>query len=148
DGSADRSRELIEAISKAARGRVHDLTGCSKGNIGAHARLNQLVGAARSEWIAILNSDDKFCPGRFEALASAANFSKAEFLFGNLLIINEQSDLVGTKDGPLQPQYPFPSEIDVLDLLKRRCYTSLLLSQNFIATTSNMIFTKALHQRV
>ncbi|MGA2214369.1 MAG: glycosyltransferase family 2 protein, partial [Bryobacteraceae bacterium] len=67
DGSKDGSHEIAAGLA-AAHSRVRDLTPPSGGNRGAPERLNELVERAQCEWIAVLNSDDVFVSGRFEAI--------------------------------------------------------------------------------
>src|SRR5215469_10829729 len=67
DGSIDGSVELFDTLRRLSP-RVRILPSPPGENLGAHARLNQLVQAADNEWVAPLNSDDKLVPGRFEAV--------------------------------------------------------------------------------
>lgn len=147
DGSRDGSPELIARLA-AGNPRVRDLTIPGEGNRGAHVRLNQLVEAAAQPWVAVLNSDDFFAPGRFEALAQVIRRRRPEFVFGHLLLMDDSDRVTGTKRGPLQPEFPYPRGLDVRRLLAEERYDPLLANQNFIATTSNMVFTKDLHARV
>ena len=148
DGSADGSRELIAKLTAGHRERVRDLTDPAPRNLGAPTRLNQLARAARGDWLAVLNSDDAFAPGRFEAVRAHIRQSDVSFVFGHLLIVNERGHSIGTKRGVLQPEYPFPPDLDVRAKSARGEILDLLANQNFVATTSNMLFTKALYQRV
>lgn len=147
DGSTDDSADQIARLAASHPRRIRDLTGRSDGNRGAHERLNQLVAAARCEWVAVLNSDDAFTPGRFELLRQRCR-DGVEFVCGQLLIMDERGRAVGTKRGVEQPEYPFPRELDVPDLAKRQRLAPLLANQNFVATTSNAVFTRALHERL
>src|SRR5436190_1920006 len=80
DGSSDRSRELLPILS-ALDPRVRVLGGaCIPTNRGAHARLNQLVEAARTDWVSVLNSDDLFAACRFEAIEQAARTGVADLI--------------------------------------------------------------------
>lgn len=148
DGSRDGSADLLERIAAPHGARVRNLTPPGGGNAGAHARLNQLVEAARQPWVAVLNSDDSFLPDRFAACAVRVRKTKVDFVAGHVLIMDEESRPLGRKRGPLDPEYPFPPGFDVAGLLARNDLLPLLANQNFIATTSNMMFTKALWERV
>lgn len=56
-------------------------------NRGQHACRNQAIREARGEWIAFLDSDDLFLPGRLEALAKAiASRPSAGFWFTNAYV--------------------------------------------------------------
>src|SRR6516225_5728882 len=67
DGSTDRSRELLPVLRNLDP-RVRILDEANTSNLGAHSRINQLVAAASAQWVSILNSDDLFASGRFEAI--------------------------------------------------------------------------------
>jgi len=148
DGSTDDSREVVGRLASSFGSRVRDLTSAGEGNRGAHVRLNQLVAAARCDWIAVLNSDDAFMPGRFELLRARLRCHDAEFACGQLLIMDEQGATRGTKRGIEQPEYPFPAALPCHELARDHDLLPLLCSQNFIATTSNMVFTRVLYERV
>lgn len=99
DGSSDRSPEILRRLSRAFAPRIVDLTAEGEGNKGGHYRLNQLIEAARSEWIAVLNSDDQFVPGRFDVLRSLICTHPSDFISGALLIQDHLGRLIGTKRG-------------------------------------------------
>src|SRR5258706_7627994 len=67
DGSRDGSAKLASRLAAAER-RVHNLTPRNGGNRGAPSRLNELVEAAACDWIWVLNSDDVFVDGLFDAI--------------------------------------------------------------------------------
>jgi glycosyltransferase involved in cell wall biosynthesis len=135
DGSGDGSPKIAASMAAAHPGRVRDLTPPSGGNLGAHHRLNELVESAQCEWIAVLNSDDAFVSGRFEAIVRAPQFHDCDFAFGNLLFMDERGALVGAKRGSL-------------DGLAERRFVEILLEENYLITTSNMVFRKSLHASV
>lgn len=147
DGSADGSRELIDQLVRSHSGRVRELENEVDRNLGAARRLDQLVAGARCDWIAVLNSDDLFVPGRFELLRQRCT-RDVRFVCGHLLIIDRDARHVGTKRGILEPEYPFPPSIDPSRHLARGDLLPLLANQNFIATTSNMVFRRELHAEV
>lgn len=146
DGSLDGSATVIRQLAMNHPDRVRDLTTPQDGNRGAHERLNQLVRAARTEWIAVLNSDDVFAAGRFELLRDRLRCSDANFACGQLLIVDGTGGVVGTKRGVEQPEFPFPSGLGIESLTRANRLTPLLANQNFIATTSNMVFTRTLFE--
>ncbi|WP_029008326.1 glycosyltransferase family 2 protein [Azospirillum halopraeferens] len=148
DGSRDGSAALLERIAAPHGARVRNLTPPGGGNAGAHARLNQLIEAAGQPWIAVLNSDDAFLPDRFAAAAQRVRKTAVDFVAGHILIMDEEGRPLGRKRGPLDPEYPFPAGLDVAGLLAAGDLLPLLANQNFLATTSNMMFTRALWQRI
>ena len=72
DGSTDRSHEILEYFARGSLSKVRNLTVNPRRNAGAHACLNRLAQAASNSWIAVLNSDDVLCAGRFEILSGLA----------------------------------------------------------------------------
>ncbi len=147
DGSADGSRELIDQLVRSHSGRLRELETEGDQNLGAASRLDQLVAGARCDWIAVLNSDDLFVPGRFELLRQRCR-REIRFVCGHLLIIDRDARHLGTKRGILEPEYPFPPAIDPSGHVARGDLLPLLAHQNFIATTSNMVFRRDLHAEV
>jgi glycosyltransferase involved in cell wall biosynthesis len=136
DGSGDGSQKIAASMAAAHPGRVRDLTPASGGNVGAHRRLNELVESAQCEWIAVLNSDDAFVSGRFEAIVRDPQFQDCDFAFGNLLFMDERGALVGAKRGPLDCSRPEGRLVEIL------------LKENYLITTSNMVFRKSLHASI
>src|SRR5580658_7880663 len=148
DGSKDGSDKIAASLAAEHSGRVRDLTPTSGGNLGAHHRLNELVELAQCEWVAVLNSDDAFVDGRFEAMVRDPEFSECDFAFGNVLLINERGALIGAKRGPLDSWTPFRPSFDLLRMIGERRFVELLSEQNYLITTSNMVFRRSLHARV
>src|SRR5436309_2488795 len=96
DGSSDGSAQLAAQWARADA-RVQDLTPPGGGNRGAHNRLNELVVAAKCDWVAVLNSDDAFVAKRFEIISAHARFGSSDFIFGNLLLMDGDGRLMGVK---------------------------------------------------
>ncbi len=147
DGSKDGSDKIAASMARAHSSRVRDLTPRSGGNRGAHNRLNELVERAQCEWVAVLNSDDAFVSGRFDALVAHPDFRDCDFAFGNVLFMNERGALIGAKRGPLDTWGLLPS-LDLVRMMAERRLVELLTDQNYLITTSNMVFRKSLHARV
>jgi len=147
DGSRDASPRLAASWTAVDR-RVRNLTTPGGGNRGAHHRLNELVHAATCEWVAVLNSDDVFVAGRFESIVADPAFARSDFIFGNLLLMNQAGSLVGAKRGPFDTAAPFPPEFDTPSMVAAGEFLELLSHQNYLGTTSNMVFRKELHTRV
>jgi glycosyltransferase involved in cell wall biosynthesis len=148
DGSRDGSLKIAADMAAAHPSRVRNLTPPSGGNRGAPERLNELVEQAQCEWVAVLNSDDVFVSGRFEAIVRDPEFSDCDFAFGNLLFIDERGALMGARRGPLDSWTPFRPSLELLRMLEERRFLELLSEQNHLVTTSNMVFRKSLHARL
>jgi glycosyltransferase involved in cell wall biosynthesis len=147
DLSTDGSAELIERFPRRFDHKVRILREAEKSNRGAHERLNQLCDAAAGPWISILNSDDVYAPDRF-ARAQELIAHDCSFITGAVTLIDERSSVIGTKRGNLDPDYPLPAELENADLNRELNLFRALCSENFIMTTSNMIFTKDLFERL
>jgi glycosyltransferase involved in cell wall biosynthesis len=142
DGSTDGSSQMAARLAKTHPDRLRNVTPPGGRNRGASECLNELVRQAQQPWIAVLNSDDLFVPGRFETVVEDAGFPECDFVFGNVLLVDDQGALIGARRGPFDfGMYgrgcPDPSKL--LDLL---CI------ENYLVSTSNMIFRKALHGRI
>jgi glycosyltransferase involved in cell wall biosynthesis len=148
DGSQDASLRIINDFSRRLPGKIRNLSDDPPRNIGAHNRLNQLVEAASNEWVAVLNSDDAFGAGRFENVRQWLRARQTDFVFGNLAIVDPDSGQIGWKSPLVGAEYPYPVDLDMAATIKLQNWFAPLLNQNLIATTSNMIFRKALHLRI
>ena len=156
DGSRDRSQAVINELVRMYGARLRDIGDAGGTNKGAHIRLNELVDVAKHEWVAVLNSDDMFVPARFAVARAALRSGGTEFVGGHLLIADSQGTVFGRKRGWLDPEYPFPVNLGHdgdggnrwRDPSWQETFRARLLNQNFIATTSNMIFTQSLHGRL
>jgi len=147
DGSTDRSSEVLAQLCASWPDRVRELPGSGEENLGAARRLDQLVDAASQEWVAVLNSDDTFVAGRFDVLRRHCQ-GGVDFLCGHLAIQDENGHVFGTKRGVEEPEYPFPPGFDALAHLERGELLAPLANQNFVATSSNMVFRRSLHRRI
>jgi hypothetical protein len=72
-----------------------------------------------------------------------------------MLIMDANGTVFGHKRGWRDPEYPFPKNLQLNvesahwhDTAWQEVFRGRLLNQNFIATTSNMMFTKQLHARL
>jgi glycosyltransferase involved in cell wall biosynthesis len=148
DGSTDGTAGLLAELAAKHPARVRDLTTQGQGNRGAHNRLNQLVESAKCSWVAVLNSDDVFVDGRFEAMVSDDRFLQSDFIFGNLLLMDATGKLFSAKRGPFDPGKPFPRTFDVGRMVESGSLLDLLAHQNYLGTTGNLVFTKELHARI
>lgn len=66
DGSSDNTIELADATLKDVTGVRWHLD--SQSNVGAAVTLNRLVAATDADYVAILNSDDRFLPDRLTTI--------------------------------------------------------------------------------
>ncbi|WP_186275840.1 glycosyltransferase family 2 protein [Burkholderia gladioli] len=108
-------------------------------NAGAHNTINRAIGISRGEYLAVLNSDDVFAPGKLErcrrVLAAAP---EVELIAGEIGIMDDH----GTR---------LDSGVTIDWLARARAYLDetrlpqlALLNENFVGTTSNMVFSRRL----
>ena len=149
DGSSDGSAKIAASMAAAHSGRVRDLTTPSGGNRGAHHRLNELVEQAQCEWVAVLNSDDAFVSGRFEGMVRDPGFLDCDFAFGNVLFMDERG--VAQRRETRAARFPgccHSPSLELLRMVAERRFAELMREQNYLITTSNMVFRKSLHARL
>ena len=143
DGSSDGSVALLTWLQRLGP-RLRVLP--SAGNRGAHARLNELVDAATTEWVAVLNSDDCFAAGRFEAIERVAKRGQADLIFGDLILIDGRGERIGCRHAIHHNEIPWPPLWDMDQVVRDGQWGPILCLQNIMATTTNMVFTKSLHR--
>lgn len=148
DGSRDVGARVCAQLAGGALPKVRDVTPQGRGNRGAHATLNELVNKAACEWVAVLNSDDVFLPSRFDLIRRRMRYSNFDMCFGNVVVIDSEGRQLGGKRAMYDPQLPFPAAIDVPVMVSSADWLPLLAHQNFLATTSNMVFRKALFEKL
>jgi glycosyltransferase involved in cell wall biosynthesis len=111
DGSTDDLAAALEPY-------LDRITVLRKANGGGASALNAAARAASGEFVAILDADDAYLPGRLAALARlAADRPELDLLVTNSLL-ERDSAAVGLHLGPTNP---FPAE-DQPTALLRRCF--------------------------
>ncbi len=137
DGSTDGGFDLAsEILSKIPFARVF-----TQENAGAHCTLNRAIELCSSDYIAVLNSDDVFASTKIsrchEIIHSNNNVG---LIAGDIGIMDGKGRTVkeGVTIDWLQRSYSYLDDTKLLQLS--------LLNENFIATTSNMVFRKSLWQ--
>jgi GT2 family glycosyltransferase len=148
DGSTDGSRELIEGYVTGLSNKIRYIQDKAPLNIGAHARLNQLCKLATQPWIAVLNSDDEFGGGRFVNVAPLSKMYKNNAFFGRIIIVDSYGREIGHKNPGQDLQFDVPDSVRRSIGKEGFDWLHILLSQNVVATTSNLVFTKALFERI
>ncbi len=86
DGSTDGSDKIVREFLK---GNNVTYQFVQQENQGAHAAINRGVAEANGEWIAILNSDDKFSPSRVSKLVDHALQTNSQFVFSRVSHMDE-----------------------------------------------------------
>ncbi len=138
DGSGDDGARIAE---RALRG-VAPVRVLRQPNRGAAATINEAVRQADADWIAVLNSDDLFLPDKLAHCQLAIAGQQTELVAGGVALIDARGERLagGVAADWLRRAHDFAA---------RAAHPPLaLLNENFVATTSNMVFTRALWRRL
>lgn len=139
DGSTDDGAAIAErALRHTPGARV-----LRQDNRGAHAALNAAVEMTSGAWIAVLNSDDLFVAEKLSFCQEIIAADPAlDLIAGGIGLIG--GDGRRLREGPavdwLRRAHAFAAAV--------RHPVLALLNENFVATTSNIVFTRALWQRL
>ncbi|MDX1540771.1 MAG: glycosyltransferase family 2 protein, partial [Geminicoccaceae bacterium] len=90
DASRDRTAEVVEEIA-ARDPRVRLIR--AERNLGPGGARNLALQAARAPWIALLDSDDTFLPGRLSRLLRYAEQTSADLVADNLVLRIDESEI-------------------------------------------------------
>lgn len=140
DGSSDGSVALLRKI------RDPRLRLIEQSNAGAHAAINRGLSEAQGAYLAILNSDDIFHESRIAASVELLR-SGCGLVASWVEIIDPQGRQRGVKRGWLD-LLPWPYDAAIADVDPGQAFLSQIASANFIATTSNMAFTRSAYERI
>lgn len=130
DGSTDNSRNIIQAFA----GRDARIKYVFQENSGASHAINRGLGMARSEYLSILNSDDRYHPHRLETLWNVCNGGNIRFLTTGVHLINASGDSVPAGH-PWLVQYA-----RILQSVQENGLLRGLFFGNYTVSTSNFFF--------
>ncbi|GAC1044642.1 glycosyltransferase family 2 protein [Rhizobium sp. No.120] len=139
DGSQDDGLAIAESMLAG----VENARVFRQPNQGAHETINRLVRTSRADYLAILNSDDCFLPEKLARCREIiAARSDVDLICGRAVIMDQDSKLVksGETVDWLARSAAFLTESGLPHLS--------LMNENFVTTTSNMVFSRALWERV
>lgn len=91
DGSSDGSVERIRAVAARSSGRIRFF---AREHRGAAATINEAIRRSGGDWIAILNSDDRFAPGRLETMLACVAGAGADWGFSRSSCIDAAGNVV------------------------------------------------------
>ena len=116
DGSADRTRALVDAFAASVRQPVRYLR--HERNRGLPATRNTGIEAARGEWIALLDSDDLWTPDHLDSLVTRSAAGDADLIHsGSLLFASDSGELLGVRAPSAQMIADFPRSLFVADYI-------------------------------
>lgn len=121
DASNDATAEVLAAI-RDPRLKVIRL----ENNVGPGAARNIAMAAATGEWLAVLDGDDRFLPGRLRRLVARARAEGADIVVDDVMVEREV-------DGVCVPM--FGRRLDSMPVLT---------AEGFIAGNSNVIYGRGL----
>ena len=138
DGSSDATGAIALEVARGdPRFRV-----LRQANAGSHAAINRGVAEAHGDWIAILNSDDRFAPGRLARLREEA-LAGAQFVVTATRLIDAQGQEIADPDHwwwrSVRPFHAKAIELGPVQAL---------LYGNYTVSTSNFFFSRALFDAV
>lgn len=143
DGSKDRSLSILR------RYRDPRLKLTEQQNAGAHNAINRGLDLAQGDYLAIINSDDVFSRTRLSKLYRALQNDGADFASTWIQQIDHNGKRGSVKKA-WENELPFwvadlDAPAEVADSLRP---TYELLRSNYISTTSNLIFSRALYENI
>ncbi|MGU7773635.1 glycosyltransferase family 2 protein [Burkholderia sp. MR1-5-21] len=137
DGSTDNgfgiAARLLEKVPNAKAYRQE--------NAGAHNTINRAIGLARGDYVAVLNSDDVFTADKLGRCRELIQERPGVGLIAGRVGIMDDNGIeqrTGVAIDWLARAYGFLGDTGLPQLA--------LLNENFVATTSNMVFSRALWQ--
>lgn len=139
DGSSDNGFEK----ARKTLGRRPNTHVLRQANIGAHATINRLFEMASCDYIAILNSDDLFLPGKLERCRALITADPTvDLIVGEAQIIDEKGTIqhTGVAADWMRRALAFRDTHNLSQLS--------LLYENWVATTSNMVISKGFWRTV
>lgn len=147
DGSTDDTLAVLQAyVAQCDDPRIRLL---SQSNAGSHATLNRGLEMARTPYLAILNSDDRYAPNRLQRLVEIAAAAEGD------VFITTGVRLIGEDGEPLPQEHWWNLMYkDILEHWSRVCSSAMnpavdaLLWGNFTVSTSNFFLSRTLWQRV
>lgn len=142
DGSKDRSVPNLWTIDDP-RLRIIE-----QSNQGAHAAINRGLSTATGDYLTILNSDDRFHKKRLEKLLDKLTSSKSDFVCSWLRQIDKEGKPGAIKEGWHNQLPGWAKDAHLVKKQPRTEFLEQLAHSNFISTTSNMLFTRRLYEKI
>ena len=143
DESAETARKILE--NPAFRERFADRVQLSvnRENIGAHATLNRGLALASGELLAILNSDDRYLPGRLRQLVTAMQERGSKLAFSGVEYIDDASQPLESPRSDAFRLRRHQAGIDRFPSVGFACMCS-----NVAITSGNLVFSRELLEAV
>lgn len=140
DGSSDGSAEVIREILTDSPIPCQFL---DRSHQGAPAALNLGIGTAKGDYLAILNSDDRYCQGRLAGMISRLERSPARFAFSAVKHIDGNGDPLTEAD-----PYRYYYQQSLQDAGTFPTPSFEIIRHNYAVSTGNFLFQRDLFQEV
>ena len=140
DGSKDSSLNYLRTVDDSR------YTLFEQNNAGAHNAINKGLSIAKGEYLAILNSDDVFYPDRLAECLKRLQ-SGVDLVASWIEVIDDKGKKRGVKKG-WKNMLPWPINKQKHGLATLDEFTFNLLMTNFVSTTSNIVFTRDLYEKI
>ncbi|MCL4747164.1 MAG: glycosyltransferase [Burkholderiaceae bacterium] len=138
DGSIDRTADIAESFARDDP----RFTVVRQANAGSHGAINRGVAEARGDWIAILNSDDRYAPGRLARLRDEARAGAHFVVTATRLIDGDGAQIADPGHWWWKTVAHFHRKAVELGPVDG------LLYGNYTVSTSNFFFSRALFDAV
>jgi glycosyltransferase involved in cell wall biosynthesis len=145
DVSTDSSFERAEALLSTAFAKRFAKTVLLRNdtNLGAHATINRGIAASSGSHIAVINSDDLFYPVRIAAQIEALAQTRSELSFTLVDIVTDPDEVVAIPNS-----FCLFTLRQILALRRDMTTGFALLRANQAVSTGNLLFTRALYDRI
>ncbi|MHB1402292.1 MAG: glycosyltransferase family 2 protein [Thiobacillus sp.] len=132
DASPDATWTVLQSFEDARLRRYrHDA------NQGAHATINEALGLARGEFVAIINSDDVFAPDRIAACLETLHDTGADLVGSDIVLIDAAGE-------PLVEHWWVRAFSDLKRVwIETGDWHATMLHGNVFMTTSNCVFRRS-----
>ncbi|MEK5399585.1 glycosyltransferase [Paenibacillus sp. FSL K6-2859] len=142
DGSRDNSLKIAQSFDDER------LKVISQENSGAHNTINRGLDLATGDFLTILNSDDVYEKDRLkQCVAYLLQNPETHLVSTYINVINEAGKTQGVKKG-WKNMEPWAVPNKAQSFAKDDDFVKNLLMSNFISTTSNMLFTRELYNKI
>jgi len=140
DGSQDATGALLDGFAETCT--THAVTIVHQPNAGAHAAINRGLARARGEFVAIINSDDRYAPARLATMLDALRDRRADFAFSNTRFVDgEGVELANDNAYVSQLRDGIARGLAAADPLPA------LLRANVAISTGNFVFRRSLLEK-
>ena len=145
DGSGDGSPEIVRSfLERSGSATDVDVTFRARENKGAHHTINEGLEAARGEYVAILNSDDFYHPGRLAACVAACESSGSDLAFSYVEPVGERGEVLPVS----HPWRGWYNAACLAELAVAPTAGFVLLEHNLAVSSGNLFFRRALYERI